>query len=1007
MWRSLDELAGDPRVMALARREFPSLLDRLVDAPSRREFLRLMGASLALAGLEGCIRQPEEKIVPYVRAPEQIIPGKPLYYATAMTHGGASLGLLVESQMGRPVKVEGNPLHPAVPEVMSKANDATKSSLRFGATDAFAQAIVLSLYDPDRSQTVIHAGQIDTWESFYTQLRERLEKDTTTGGAGLRVLSEAVISPTLVDQIEALLKRFPGAKWHQYEPINEDAAIAGARLAFGASIVPSYDLAQADVILSLDADFLVDGPQRLVDGRAFAERRKVGGANAGSMNRLYMVETGRTQTGAVADHRLAVGPREVIQFTWAIAAAFGLQSAKSRFSEVIGVSQSWIDVVVGDLRKSRGRSVVLAGRMQPPVVHALAHWLNQALGNIGTTVTYRDPIVARAELNSESMRELTEGVRAGEVSTLIMLGGNPAYNAPAELKFGEVLAGVPFTVHLSEYVDETSAQCGWHIPAAHLLESWSDTRAADSTASIVQPLIAPLYGGKTSHELVAALLGDPDAKSHDLVRGYWERWHQRRGASDSFDAIWRTALHDGVVAGTQMPPVIRTLRPDIANALEHELDAINELPNAELQIAFRPDPSVWDGRFANNGWLQELPRPFSKLTWNNAVLVSPATAAEHSLKSGDVVEIVISSGSVKLPVVVVPGHPRQTVTVHIGYGRTAAGRIGNSVGVNIYPLRTSDAPWFAGIDRLKKTGTRVNLATTQHHHLLEGRNLIRTGTLAEFVAAPQHPKFMDVDEDTNPQESLYPQREWAGYQWGMVVNQSACFGCNACVVACQAENNVPIVGADQVSRGREMHWLRIDNYYDGSPDDPETYHQPMLCMHCEMAPCEVVCPVAATTHSDEGLNEMTYNRCVGTRYCSNNCPYKVRRFNFFDYNAELRENATMQLRPNPDVTVRSRGVMEKCTYCVQRINEARITTEKQDRTIHDGEIVTACQAACPAEALTFGNLNEATSAVAQLAKSSLNYSVLGELNTRPRTTHLAVVRNPNPALRHTSDESTT
>jgi MoCo/4Fe-4S cofactor protein with predicted Tat translocation signal len=657
MWRSLEELAGEQRLLTLARREFPSLLDRLIDAPSRREFLRLMGASLALAGFEGCIRQPEEKIVPYVRAPEEIIPGKALYYATAFTHAGASVGLLAESQMGRPVKIEGNPLHPAVPEIMANSNDATKRPLRFGATDTFAQAVVLSLYDPDRSQTVLRAGQIDTWEAFYTQLREHLEREAATGGEGLRVLSETVISPTLADQIKTLLNKFPQAKWHQYEPIANDAVLVGARLAFGADAFPSYDFAKADVILSLDADFLVDGPQRLVDARAFAERRKVGDAHAAAMNRLYMVETSRTQTGAVADHRLAIGPREVLQFASAIAEALGLQITASRSSKIVGVSPKWIEAVVEDLRRTRGRSLVLAGCTQPPIVHALAHWLNQTVGNVGTTVSYREPIAARAELQSESLRELTEQIRSGDVSTLIVLEGNPAYNAPADSKFGEVLAGVPFTVHLSEYVDETSAQCSWHIPAAHLLESWSDTRAADGTASLVQPLIAPLYNGKTSHQLLAALLGDPDAKSHDLVRSYWERRHQRTGASDSFETFWRTSLHDGIVAGTSLPPITPTLRSDIVSALEHEQDAINAPTGPLLQIAFRPDPSVWDGRFANNGWLQELPRPFSKLTWNNAALVSPATAAEYQLESGEVVEIATSGGSLQLPVAVIPVKP--------------------------------------------------------------------------------------------------------------------------------------------------------------------------------------------------------------------------------------------------------------------------------------------------------------------------------------------------------------
>jgi len=1000
MWRSLEELAGDEALIKSIEGEFPSAIEQLTDLASRREFLRVMGASLALAGLSGCIRQPEEKIIPYARAPEQIVPGKPLYYATAMTHGGAGIGLLVESHMGRPVKVEGNPLHPAVPEIMRAANErAPASQMRFGATDAITQASVLSLYDPDRSQTVLRSGQIDTWESFFTQLRHQLEHFDATRGRGLRLLTETVVSPTLADQIQQLLAKYPAAAWHQYEAINDDNALLGARMAFGADVSPTYDFAKAEVILSLDDDFLGDGPMHLVYARQYAERRRQ--AAEGRMNRLYVVETSRTPTGAAADHRLPAGEHELISLLVAVARGLKLDLPETSLP---AVQQPWVDAIVDDLGKARGRSIVLVGRNQPAFVHALADNLNAVLGNIGQTVSFRRPAAARVEVQQDSMRELARAMGAGEVEALIVLGGNPAYNAPADTKFADSLNKVRFSVHLSEYADETSALCTWHIPQSHYLESWGDTRAADGTVSIIQPLISPLYESKTAHDVVAALMGNPDAASHDIVFEYWRRQHEAAKTAGAFDAVWQKTLHDGAGAKTAAPvknvSIANNLAAVLTVALVREAGA-NQSTN--VQLVFRPDPSLWDGRYANNGWLQELPKPFTKLTWDNAALVGPDFASEQKISTGDVIELKANGIAIEIAAFVVPGHPSQTITLHLGHGRERAGRIGNRVGVDVYPLRASTGNWFAPIESIRNTGRSYTFATTQHHHLLEGRELVVAGTLDQLQANPDRPAFMHVGEEANPRDSLFPIWKQDGYQWGMVVDQSSCTGCNACVVACQAENNVPVVGRDEVLRGREMHWLRIDNYYDGEPSNPATYHQPMLCMHCEKAPCEIVCPVAATTHSAEGLNEMTYNRCVGTRYCSNNCPYKVRRFNFFDFNAELRHNPTMQLRPNPDVTVRSRGVMEKCTYCVQRINKARIESEKDGRSIRDGEVVTACQAACATEALTFGNLNDRSSAVAKSAASKLNYPVLGELNTRPRTTYLAVVKNPHPLLAKATD----
>jgi molybdopterin-containing oxidoreductase family iron-sulfur binding subunit len=992
------EWVHDDAVLERLGPEFAEFADLAPDEPTRRHFLQIMGASVALATASGCFQQPQEKIVPFVRPPEQLVPGKPLYYATAMTLGGGSLGLLVETHMGRPTKVEGNPLHPAVPAAMKAPTIAGQpETIQFGASDAFAQAVVLSLYDPDRSQTILREGQISTWESMYTELRGALDRVAPSGGEGLRILTPPVVSPTLADQLKQILAKYPNARWHQYEPVNDDNVLAGARLAFAKAAVVNY-LQAPEVVLSLDADCFADGPMRLQLARQL--RGQLPAADGATLPRLYVVETSSTITGAAADHRLAASPREVI--TFALALVRRLQPG----GESVKVEpQALFDAVTADLSKSRGKSLVIAGRSQPPVVHAIAHWLNATLGNVGQTIEYREPVVARPEAAVESITDLSQAMHAKEVAALVIFGGNPAYDAPADTHFADALAGVPFSMHLSPYVDETSARCTWHVPEAHLFESWSDTRATDGTASIVQPLIAPLYEGKTAHELAAAVLGTPTVSSHDVVRGYWQKRLGAAPGDEKFERVWKTALHDGVVAGTANAVLTPTLAADLAATIEQQAQPLLDAAGVStLKVTFRPDPSVWDGRFANSGWLQEVPRPLTKLTWDNAVLLSPRTATANKIRTGDVVEIQTGDARVEGPAFVLPGHPDQTLTLHLGYGRRNAGRVGNGVGFDVYPLRTGAAAWFADLSNIRKTGRTAELASTQHHHHMQGRDLVRAGTLEQYRDAPRHPPFMSSHGHDTPLTSMYPPKEYDGYQWGMVVNQSACIGCNACVIACQSENNIPVVGKDQVARGREMQWLRIDSYYDdhnGDSANPAIYHQPVMCQHCEMAPCEPVCPVAATTHSAEGLNEMTYNRCVGTRYCSNNCPYKVRRFNFYDYNSELREDATMHLLPNPDVTIRSRGVMEKCTYCVQRINAGRIAADIGNRSIPDGEILTACQAACPTQAITFGNLNDEQSAVRKLAESSLNYSLLGELNTRPRTTYLAIVRNPHPDVKDT------
>jgi MoCo/4Fe-4S cofactor protein with predicted Tat translocation signal len=1012
-WRTLEELADSEAFRELMQLEFPAQADVWPDSMSRRRFLSLMGASLALAGLSGCSVRPAPSVElrPYVRSPEEVVPGRPLFFATAMTQGGAAVGLLVESHMGRPTKVEGNPDHPG----------------SLGATDLFNQASILTLYDPDRSQTVTLLGRTSTWEAAFgkspvnsqTSIGMAMARQRQSKGAGLRILTETVVSPTLARQLDELLKALPEAKWHQYEPVNRDTAYRGARLAFGEPVNTVYDFDRADVVLSLDADFLTCGPGNLRHVADFMKRRRVRttghDAREAMMNRLYMVETSVTSTGAKADHRLALRPSEIEGFARALAARLGVSGA-GRPS--VNPRDRWIDAVADDLESHRGRCVILAGDRQPPVVHVLAHALNQRLGNVGSTVLYTEPAEAHPVDQAESLRHLVEDMERGRVELLVIFGGNPVFTAPADFDFTERMQKVALRVHLSLYQDETSIQCQWHLPEAHYLEAWSDTRAFDGTATITQPLIEPLYQGRSAHEVLSILGHDLRTPGYELVRASWRKHWQDRGNSGDFDDFWETSIHDGVVAGTRLPQKSVTLR----SLEDRRSDEENPLLDSGLELMFQSDPTIYDGRFANNGWLQELPKPITALTWDNAALMSPATAkqlgvgvdgyehgGEHGGYRTDVVELEVDGRTVRAPVWLMPGHADGAITVYFGYGRHNAGRVGGTpehpVGFNAYALRTSERPWFSAGLQVRKTGERYPIACTQAHQLMENRDCVRSATLVEYKERPYFAHEREKEDEREETRvarkplTLYQPFDYeaARHKWGMVIDLTACTGCKACVVACQAENNIPVVGKEQVLAGREMHWLRIDRYNAGPYEAPEEfYFQPLPCMHCENAPCEYVCPVGATVHSVEGLNDMVYNRCVGTRFCSNNCPYKVRRFNFFEY----ADYATQSLRQqyNPDVTVRSRGVMEKCTYCVQRIRHAEIGAGTEGRPIADGEILTACQAACPAEAIIFGDLKSSESAVKRAKDSPLNYGLLTELNTEPRTTYLAALRNPNPRL---------
>ncbi len=966
-WRSLDELADTDEFRRFLHNEFPGLAAGWSGRINRRDALRLMAASLALAGLSACTTRPAERIVPYVNTPAGFEPGRPLYYATAMTMGGYAKGILAESHLGRPTKIEGNPRHPA----------------SLGATDLFAQASVLTLYDPDRAQTLTHNGRITSWHTFLETMSEQAEAQHLTRGSGFRILTETVTSPTLAYQLAVLLEAFPSAKWVQYEPAGGDGARLGGRLAFGEFVSTQYRLDKADVILALDADFLSTGPACLRYARDWASRRRLHGAVQPS--RLYAVEGMPSGTGAVADHRLALRPGELEGFARSIAREVGVPVDAGSKSSAPG---EWTAALVRDLQRHRGSSLVIAGEYQPPALHALAHAMNYALGNMGNTAIHTEPVEARPADQLQTLRDLVEEMKSGAVDLLVMIGGNPVYNAPADLDFAAALAKVKSRIHLSLYHDETSGLCDWNVPEAHYLESWSDARAYDGTVSIMQPLISPLYEGKSVHELLAIFQGRGERAGYDILREYW----MSRIAGHDLDDFWQTSLNAGVVADTALAPKAMQIQEGQIAALR----ASNSSSEASaLEISFRPDPCVHDGRFANNGWLQEVPKPMTKLTWDNAVLLGPATAGRLGLKSRDVVDIAYRGRSVRAPVWILPGHAPDSITVHLGYGRSRAGRVGTGTGFNAYVLRTSGAPWTGFGAELHATGGRMVLAATELHHTMEGRNLVRVGTIAEYEKNREFVR--EQGETPSRDDTLYPGYDYSkGYQWGMVVNLSNCIGCNACVVACEAENNSPVVGKEEVANTREMQWLRIDRYYTGDPDNPSTVLAPVLCMHCENAPCELVCPVQATNHSAEGLNQMVYNRCVGTRYCSNNCPYKVRRFNFYQYS----DWETPSLKPmrNPDVSVRGRGVMEKCSYCVQRIQEAKIRAEKEDRPVRDGEIVTACQQACPTQAFTFGNINDPDSRVARLKQDPLNYGMLGELNVRPRTSYLARLRNPNTEI---------
>ena len=1059
-WRSLDELTEAPGFKEQLAREFPEGAANM-DGVDRRQFMKIMAASFALGGigLAGC-RRPEANILPYGKSIEGVVPGLPLYFATAMPLRKGAIPLLAETHQGRPTKLEGNPSY----------------APHGGASSLLAQASVLDLYDPDRATAHTRNGAVIKAAAVNDLLAKLSSDYAAAGGAGLAFLAEESSSPTRARLLAKLRQRFPGAIWAEYEPVQDEAPAAAARAAFGQDVKPQHHFAKAKRVVSLDADFLNVSGTNLCSARDFAKARKVLKQDD-PMNRLYVAESNFTLTGSMADHRLRLASSHMLALAAALAQKLAPSSEAARLAAGLEVSPQWVDECAADLQDHRGECLVVAGSHLPVGVHVLVHQINAALGNIGRTVDF----VAAEVSGASTIEALATAINSGSVKTLVILGGNPVYNAPADLDWSALQASVPEVIRHGYYVDETSAVAGTHLGATHYLEAWGDARTADGTIVPVQPMILPLFNGLTELEVLARIAGEADADPYTQV--FTTIGNLAGGdAQQSF----RKFLHDGLLEGSAYPVVSVAFNSAAAASALAGANAVSAFSKENLEVRFTTDYKMDDGRFANNGWLQECPDPITKISWDNAILVSPKLGKELNITpKGSAIqvarveeaeflrgrelayvgEITVNGRKVRGPIHIQPGLSNYTIILPLGYGRERSGRVGQGAGFNAYPARTSAASAIATGATITLTGERYELANVQEHWSMEGRDIVREANHEEFQKNPSFvhdigteshspaiygeagPKneaalardqraviTADRSKDTPRGQSLYDTPDFSGtHQWGMSIDLNTCIGCNACVVACQAENNIPIVGKDQVMRGREMHWIRLDRYYsDGNadggafggegnreiPEDPQVSLQPVACMQCELAPCETVCPVNATVHDEEGLNVMAYNRCIGTRYCANNCPYKVRRFNFFDYND--RQLDSLYLGPlgpkgmpelvkmvkNPEVSVRMRGVMEKCTYCVQRIQNGKIQHKVRmakagtpaEVAVPDGNIKTACEQVCPVDAVVFGNILDTASAVAQAKAREHDYQLLGYLNIRPRTTYLGRLRNPNPKM---------
>ena len=932
-------------------------------ALDRRAAIKLLGTGGLALTLASCGR-PHEEIVPYVDMPERLVPGVPLKFATTLPLSGYGRGALAISIDGRPIKIEGNPRHPA----------------SLGSTDVFAEAAIMGLYDPDRSQAPLNKHVISTWNAFTLALHGQMAQEKSRQGAGLRIVSGRVTSPTLLRQINDLLKQYPQARWYSYEAVSDDNIVAGGVKAYGQRLTPLPRIRDAAVMLALDADPLGWGPRQIAQARAYSERRR---RQADPFIRLYTVEPEWTLTGANSDHHLPLHPAEIKDFALALAAALAGGAAPKLPRQ----AAHFASAAAADLKAHQGKAVITVGRRQPPEIHALVHWLNAQLK---APVDLIAPVDVNPLGDAQALHALADDLTGGQVETLIVLEANPAYDTPPHLGLAQKIAKVGFSAHLGLHNDETAQVCSWHLPATHTLEAWSDLRAFDGSASVVQPLILPLYDTRSAHDILGFMSGTIAPSAYHLVR---KTWKTQSGASD-FDSWWKQALSAGVIANTAAKPVTvgAPKRPDIAPGKAAK----------NLTLLLSPDPSTWDGRYANNSWLQECPHPFTKDVWGNGVHLAPEDADREHILDGDVVEVSHHGVSVRGPARIRHDQAAGVIAITLGHGRTKAGVLGNGIGLDAYKFRTLASPWLVEGVTLKNTGAHETVPTMQHQFRLEGeaKDLYPVMTLAELAQGKHPPEHSNEDKPT-----LYPQFKYDSYAWAMVIDTSICIGCNACVVACQAENNVPVVGPEEAAIGRDMHWLRVDRYVPDLTKPPG--FQPVPCMQCEKAPCEPVCPVEASVHDGEGLNVQVYNRCIGTRFCQSNCPYKVRRFNFFGYASgqeygDLGDTVT-KAAYNPDVTVRARGVMEKCTYCVQRISRARRHAEKIDKPIPDGAVVTACQAACPTRAISFGDKNNKASHVNTKRAEPQHYALLGHLGTRPRTTYLARLRNPNPSMKQETE----
>ncbi|MDF1746144.1 MAG: TAT-variant-translocated molybdopterin oxidoreductase [Gimesia sp.] len=998
-WRSLNELHSTPEFEEILNREFSAAASEYPEGVSRRRWMQLMGASVALAGVSGC-RWEDEKISPSVSRPEGLIPGMPQKFATFMELGGMAQALLVTSYDGRPIKVEGNP----------------DSAQAHGASSVFAQSETLSLYDPDRAVGVVErkAGTRYSrdWQAFVEYADSILGPARQDGGAKVRVLADVSSSAARKNLQEKFSARYPKSRWYEYTADSRDNAYQGAKLAFGDVVRPHFDLSKANIVVCLDEDLLSEHPASLLHARDWAARRDPA---AGEMNRLYAVESRFTTTGLSADHRLPSRSVDIgFYLTKLEAQVQALLSGKKAEAAGDDYASKVLAAMADDLVANKGASLIAIGTSQPAELHARVHKLNELLGNAGKTIRYSKEPLATDVSSVEALRTLAGEMQAGSVETLIILGGNPAYNAPGDIDFVSALSSVPNAIHLGEYEDETSLLCQWHLPKTHPFEQWGDSRAYDGTLCVAQPLLEPLHDGKSEVELLAILNGEKNPVGLDLVK------EAVKGSLDSMavNASWRRLVHDGVLKGSSL----ETVSPKV-KALPAA--KITEAASEEMELVFYASPQVYDGRFANSGWLQETPDNLTKITWDNAAIIAPKTAKGLGVEFGSVVKLILEGKSIELPVYVLPGQAPNSIAVALGYGRTAAGLVGGDVardvapvGENIAALQSKGAINFAAGLKVEKTGKEYELAVTQDHHSIDavgageiqGRvgQLVREGDLSEYKKNPgfaeertHHPELKSLWDKPSDVEHSYEELSYEGQAWGMSVDLTKCIGCNSCSIACQAENNVPVVGREQVINSREMHWIRVDRYFTGDDvDNPGVSIEPMFFQQCEFAPCVQVCAVAATVHSDEGLNDMVYNRCVGTRYCANNCPYKVRRFNYFNFN-KVYEDPNRKLQAlvlNPEVTVRHRGVMEKCTYCVQRIKTVQIEAKNEQRPIEDGEIVTACQQACPAKAIEFGDLVNKKSIVRQKHDDPRAYKALSELNIKPRTAYLARILNPHPSL---------